>query len=199
MIYHLFERVIAFILFIFCLPLLAILYFLVKRDSPGPFLFVQQRAGKGKKPFWIYKIRTMVNGAESLKPKVQKLNEIDGPVFKIRNDPRFTRIGKLLSHTALDEIPQLINIVQGTMTFVGPRPLPLNEAQNVPLAYVKRFTVLPGITSSWIVRGAHTLSFREWMRLDCQYVQKKTPLLDLQIIIQTSFLVVRFIIHYLTK
>jgi len=135
--------------------------------------------------FWIFKIRTMVEDAESLKLKVKRLNEADGPVFKIRNDPRYTHVGAFLSHIALDELPQLINIVRGEMAFVGPRPLPKKEALAVPKKYGKRFSVLPGMTSSWIVAGAHSLTFKKWMELDCTYVKEHSILGDIKILLCT--------------
>lgn len=196
MIYRLLERFLAIILLTFSAPLLALLYIVVRLDSRGPFLFLQLRAGKDKKPFWIYKIRTMVVEAESRRSKVERLNEADGPVFKIHNDPRYTRIGKVLSHLALDELPQLMNIIEGTMVFVGPRPLPLSEAQRVPKRYVDRFLVLPGMTSSWIVEGAHKLSFKRWMELDVEYVKNKTIGGDVVILVKTVIVVFRMIFSY---
>ena len=131
----------------------------------------------------------MIVGAESLKPKVQSLNEADGPVFKIKNDPRYTRVGYLLSRIAIDELPQLMNVIEGSMAFVGPRPLPLAEAQKVPKLYKVRFSVLPGITSEWIVRGAHALTFKKWMELDCKYVKKRSIAKDISILFQTMVVV----------
>ncbi len=195
MVYRALERLCAVILLFLCLPILTLLYIIVRLDSRGPFLFLQLRAGKGKKPFWIYKIRTMMAEAESLKPKVKSLNEADGPVFKIENDPRYTRVGKFLSHTAIDEIPQLMNIIEGRMAFVGPRPLPLIEARNVPKKYEERFSVLPGMTSEWIVAGAHALSFKKWMELDCQYAEKRTIGRDILILLRTVAIVMRMIIR----
>jgi len=191
MVYRALERLSAIILLILSLPVLAILYIIVKLDSKGPFLFLQLRMGKDRRPFWMYKIRTMVQRAESLKPKVQSLNEADGPVFKIKNDPRYTRIGKYLSRIAIDELPQLINIMEGTMSFVGPRPLPLSEAQHIPKKYEKRFSVLPGMTSEWIIQGAHELSFKRWMELDCQYAKKWTIWENISILLRTAVVVKR--------
>ena len=190
MIWRALERLCAGILLILSLPVLGILYIIVRLDSKGPFLFLQLRAGKDKKPFWIYKIRTMAEEAESLKPKVQSLNEADGPVFKIRNDPRYTRIGKVLSRIAIDELPQLINIMEGSMAFVGPRPLPLSEAQKIPKKYEIRFSVLPGMTSEWVVQGAHELSFKRWMELDCQYAKKRSFMRDISIMFRTVYMIV---------
>lgn len=166
-------------------PALAVMYILVKLDSPGPFLFRQKRAGKGKKPFIMYKIRTMVVGAEEMKGKLARKNEADGPVFKIYNDPRYTRAGRFLSHTALDEIPQLWNVVRGEMSLVGPRPLPVGEAGLIPRRFEARFRVLPGMSSDWIVKGAHALSFEEWMRLDTAYARNPSFFKDMAILLQT--------------
>lgn len=199
MIYLLLQRVAAFALFVCFLPLLGILFALVRLDSKGPFLFRHKRLGKDYNPFWIYKIRTMVDGADKLQSRLGKQNEADGPVFKIRNDPRYTTIGKFLSHTALDELPQLINIIKGEMAFIGPRPLPQEEAKKIPKKYEMRFTVLPGMTSSWIVRGAHKLSFKEWMELDCKYVRHKSLYQDIGILMQTISIVLREIFNKIRK
>lgn len=183
------SRFIALVILVVLSPLFVILFIVVKSSSRGPFLFRQKRMGKDKKTFWIYKIRTMVEGAESLKSKVQGLNEADGPVFKIRNDPRYTVIGKFLSHSALDELPQLINVLKGEMAFVGPRPLPFSEANKIPAKYATRFSVLPGMTSSWIINGAHSLSFREWMELDCEYALNRDIFTDFKILLSTVWVV----------
>lgn len=182
----------ALILLILFSPLLAAFFFLVKLTSKGPFIFRQLRAGKNFQPFLLYKIRTMYENAEQQKEKVRVLNEADGPVFKIRDDPRFTPVGKVLSRTGLDEILQLVNVLKGEMSFVGPRPLPIEEAKKIAKNYQKRFSVNPGITSLWIVRGAHNLTFNEWMEFDLEYIRKKAPLFDLYIIILTLFLILQW-------
>lgn len=184
-------RILAVVFFILSLPLLLILFILVKLTSKGPFIFKQKRMGKDKKIFTIYKIRTMVEKADNLKSKFQNLNEADGPVFKIHDDPRYTKIGKFISHTGLDELPQLINVIKGEMSFVGPRPLPIEEALKVPKKYERRFSVLPGITSSWVVAGSHQLSFKQWMKLDLEYVNKRNIWYDLEIAVKTIFLILR--------
>ncbi|MFA5770294.1 MAG: sugar transferase [Patescibacteria group bacterium] len=153
--------------------------------------FKQKRLGKDKKPFFIYKFRTMVKDAENLKYKIQNLNEADGPVFKINDDPRYTKIGRFLAHSGLDEIPQLINVIKGEMAFVGPRPLPVEEANKVPKKYNKRFSVLPGITSLWVVRGAGHSSFKKWMEDDLEYIKNKSFLYDVKIIIQTIWMLLK--------
>ncbi len=187
-------RLEALLILILFLPFFLIFYLLTKFTSKGPFIFKQKRLGKDKKIFTIYKIRTMINEAEQKKEDYQYLNEIDGPVFKIRNDPRYTKVGKFLSHTALDELPQLVNIIKGEMVFVGPRPLPLSEGDKIPNQYQGRFSVLPGMTSPWIIQGAHKLSFDRWMELDLEYVKEQSFLYDIKIFFKTIYLVSRLIV-----
>ena len=185
------QKILALFLFTLTLPFYPIFFLAIKLTSPGPFIFKQKRAGRGKKPFTIYKFRTMVKNAEELKKKYLGLNEAGDPTFKIINDPRFTKFGKILAKSALDELPQLINVIKGEMALVGPRPLPINEAGKVPKKYQGRFSVLPGLTSTWIIRGAHELSFEKWMELDLEYVKNKNALLDLKIIAKTILLLLR--------
>jgi lipopolysaccharide/colanic/teichoic acid biosynthesis glycosyltransferase len=189
------TRAIALFLLIFSLPLLFLIWVAIKIEDGGPFFFKQKRAGKNKKPFTIYKIKTMVKRAEEQKEKYRRLNEADGPVFKIHNDPRYTKVGKFIAHTGLDELPQLINIIKGEMAFVGTRPLPLDEAAKVPNKYEKRFSILPGITSLWVIKGSHQLSFDDWMRFDLEYIkERKSFLLDVKIVFLTLLLILRGIL-----
>lgn len=185
------QRVISFLLVTTSLPLLVLISLIILIDSGLPILFTQKRAGKNKRPFKIFKFRTMNREAQYEQKKYKSLNEADGPVFKIRNDPRFTRFGIHLAKSGLDELPQLINIVKGEMNFVGPRPLPINEARNVPAIYTGRFSVLPGITSSWVIQGTHAVSFTKWMKLDLDYINKRSKWLDLKIVIQTIHVVIK--------
>lgn len=183
------QRFIAFIFLLLLFPLFLLLYLLVRMTSKGPFLFTQTRMGKNNKPFIIYKIRTMKEGSHMLQTNFRHLNEADGPVFKIRHDPRLTPIGKVLTRTGLDELPQLLNIVKGEMAFVGPRPFPPKEAEKISPKYQKRFSILPGITSLWAVSGGHErLTFTQWMELDEQYRKNKSKGLDLLIIGKTLLL-----------
>ena len=190
------QRILALMIFVIALPLLGIMYFIVRITSKGPFIFKQKRMGRGKKIFTIYKIRTMVEDAEKLKAKYQSLNEADGPVFKIREDPRYTGAGKIISRFGLDELPQLLNIIKNEMSFVGPRPLPVEEALQVPKKYEARFSVLPGITSSWVVVGAHKLNFKQWMDLDLEYVKKKNFWYDMKIVFKTMFLILKLVFKF---
>lgn len=186
------ERLIAALL-LFCIsPFLLVMYVVVSLTSKGPFIFKQKRMGKDGKVFTIYKIRSMNVRAEQEKEKYIHLNEADGPVFKIYDDPRYTSIGRVLAHTGFDEILQLINIIKGEMSFIGPRPLPIAEATKVPLKYKARFNMLPGITSLWVINGAHSQTFREWMESDVSYVKKKNPLTDAYILFVTVLLSVKW-------
>lgn len=139
----------------------------------------------------MYKMRTMTENAESLKKRYLRLNEADGPVFKLKNDPRLTPVGRFLSKTGIDELPQLINVLRGEMAFVGPRPLPINEAIHIPQKYHERFSILPGITSPWVVYGAHNLKFRKWMELDLKYVDEKSTIRDIHILLLTLLLMLK--------
>jgi lipopolysaccharide/colanic/teichoic acid biosynthesis glycosyltransferase len=192
------QKFFALILLILCLPVFAILYVLVKADSKGNFIFKQKREGYKKTPFTIYKIRTMCENAEVMKKNYLFLNQSNGPVFKIRNDPRYTKIGKIISHLGLDELPQLINIIKGDMVFIGPRPLPTNEASKIPERYKKRLAILPGITSLWIINGGHALSFEEWMELDLYYIKHRSWWLDLYILTKTIFLFISIVVNTIT-
>jgi len=193
------KRILALLLLVLVMPFILLFFLLIKLTSPGPFIFKQKRAGKNKKPFILYKIRTMVGNAEDLRFKIYHLNEADGPVFKIHNDPRYTKIGKFLSHTGLDEILQLINVIKGEMDFVGPRPLPTYEANKLPKKYERRFSVLPGMTSPWLINGAHMIPFNQWMELDINYVKNKTLLGDFKIFIKTVIIVISLILNKLAR
>lgn len=182
----------SFLGMIFLLPASMIIAVLIKIESPGPIIFKQKRVGKNGKIFNFYKFRNMVKNAEKLKKKYSHLNEANGPVFKIRDDPRYTRTGKFLSHTGLDELPQLINIFKGEMSLVGPRPLPPDEEKQVPKKWrKKRHQAKPGLTCSWLLRGAHNLSFEQWMRLDLKDIKKSSFVYDLTVFFKTVLLGLR--------
>lgn len=189
------DRILAFIFLLISIPIFLILFILVRLASNGQFIFKQKRMGKNKKIFTMYKIRTMVENADELKKHYINLNEADGPVFKIKEDPRYTKLGKFLSYTGLDELPQLINVLNGDMALVGPRPLPVEEALQIIQKYPERFTVLPGITSTWILEGAHKLSFKQWMALDSAYVKNRSFLFDSYIMAKTIMLVCKLVLQ----
>jgi len=149
-------------------------------------LFTQVRVGKDGKLFRLFKFRTMYQGAENDRYKFLYLNEADGPVFKIKDDPRFTKLGKWLAWSGLDELPQIINVLRGEMVLVGPRPLPPDEERQIPRKWrFKRRSVKPGLASSWFVKGAHRLSFSEWMELDMEDIRRKSFWYDFGIVLKT--------------
>lgn len=171
-------------------PLIIFVSVLVKLTSEGPVFFVQKRVGKSGKVFRIFKFRTMKKGSERLQNKYLSLNEVTGPVFKIYNDPRLTRFGKVLRRTGLDELPQFVNVIRGEMSIVGPRPLPVNEASKLTKTQRLRELIKPGVTSSWVVGGAHRLSFEKWMELDREYIRTAKFATDLSIIRKTALMII---------
>lgn len=199
MLERIFNKALTLIFLFASLPIWIICFAAIKITSPGNFIFSQQRIGKGKKLFTIYKFRTMVLNAEKLKPKYRHLNEANPPLFKIKLDPRYTKVGKFLSHIGIDEVPQLINVLKGEMALVGPRPLPQDEAAKIPSKYKSRFSVLPGMCSLAALRGGHDLSFQQWMQLDLEYAKNKSLIFDLFIIFQTIFLIVELIKYKLLE
>jgi exopolysaccharide biosynthesis polyprenyl glycosylphosphotransferase len=180
------------ILLVAIAPLLVIVGLMVKLTSSGPILFRQERVGLNKRRFCIYKFRTMVVDAEKLQPALESSNEALGPVFKIRNDPRITPIGRLLRRTSLDELPQLFNVLRGDMSLVGPRPLPLRDYQGFDQDWQRRrFSVRPGITCLWQIGGRSDVNFDHWMKLDLQYLDEWSIWLDVKILAQTIPAVLR--------
>lgn len=172
-------------------PILVVLSFLILFFSGWPIIYVQERVGKGGKTFKMYKFRTMRVGAEKEQGKYRSLNEADGPVFKIKNDPRLTKIGKVLCRSGLDELPQLFNIVKGEMALVGPRPLPINEAGMIDKKYRLRESVLPGIISVWVVNGHHQMRFEDWMKSDVEYAKNKNLKSDAMLIMKGAALLLK--------
>jgi exopolysaccharide biosynthesis polyprenyl glycosylphosphotransferase len=174
------------LLLLMALPL-GVVALLVKLTSPGPVLFRQQRSGLNGRPFTLYKFRTMVSNAEQLKHELAALNEMSGPVFKVTNDPRVTRVGKVLRKYSLDEFPQLYNVLRGEMSLVGPRPLPVDEVRRFDdLAHRRRLSMKPGLTCLWQVSGRNQVSnFQEWVRLDLEYIDHWSLWLDLKILWRT--------------
>ncbi|MCD6291414.1 MAG: undecaprenyl-phosphate glucose phosphotransferase [Anaerolineae bacterium] len=170
-------------------PLLLCIALAIRLDSPGPVLFRQTRVGRKGKLFTIYKFRSMVANAEQMRPQLDPLNEADGPLFKIKGDPRRTRVGRFLRRTSLDELPQLYNVLRGEMSLVGPRPALPEEVAQYQEWHRKRLEVSPGITGLWQVSGRSNLSFDEMVLLDIYYVENWSPFLDLRILLKTIPLV----------
>ena len=167
------------------LPVLALVALLIRLDSPGPVLFVQTRVGKHGQPFSVFKFRSMFTDAEARLHTVLPTNERSGPVFKMRSDPRITRVGRGLRRCSLDEVPQLLNVLRGEMSLVGPRPaLPREVALYTPAQH-QRLSVLPGLTGLWQVSGRATLSFEESVALDLAYVQRQSFWLNVVILART--------------
>lgn len=166
-------------------PLLLTLAALVKFSSPGPVFFVQRRAGVGGRPFDFYKFRSMYVDAEARKADLAEQNEADGPIFKIKDDPRVTPIGRVLRRYSLDELPQLYNVLKGDMSLVGPRPPTLDEVESYEKWHRKRLSLKGGLTCTWQVSGRSDVSFTEWMRMDARYAKRRNLSTDLGLILRT--------------
>lgn len=172
---------------IFLSPVFIIVGTIIKLDSKGPIIFSQKRVGKYGQEFKMYKFRSMVVNAEELKRKLMHQNEMSGPMFKMKDDPRITKIGKFIRKTSIDELPQLINVLKGEMSLVGPRPsLPKEVAQFEPWM-MRRLEVKPGLTCYWQVSGRNNIDFDDWMKLDIKYVEDRSIKLDIKLIFKTFF------------
>jgi len=166
-------------------PVFLILAFLIKKDSPGPVFYVSKRYGRGGRIFNMYKFRSMFRNADKRLNDILDQNEVDGPIFKIKKDPRVTKIGKFLRKYSLDELPQLINVLKGDMSLVGPRPLPIDQIEKEDLNQLKRLEVRPGITGLWQIRGRSDVSFSRLVKWDLWYINNWSFWLDLSILFQT--------------
>ena len=180
------DIIISAIALILLAPFFAIVGILIRLDSRGPIFFVQKRMGYNKRRFNFYKFRTMMKDAEKKQKEIEYLNEVSGPVFKIKDDPRVTKIGKILRKTSIDELPQLINVLTGDMSLVGPRPLPVRDYLLFEESWQKRrLSVRPGITCLWQVSGRNELPFERWIELDMEYIDNWSLFLDLKILVKT--------------
>lgn len=168
-------------------PLFAIVSMVIKATSNGPVFFSQERIGKDGVKFKMYKFRSMVVNAEELKNKLEEKNEMSGPMFKMKNDPRVTPIGKFIRKTSIDELPQLINVLKGEMSLVGPRPSLPKEVIEFEPWMLERLEVKPGLTCYWQVGGRNAIDFETWMKLDIQYVEEYSFLVDMKLILKTFF------------
>ena len=171
---------------IILLPVFLIVAILIKIEDPnGKVFFCQERCGKEGKLFSMYKFRSMVSNAEDLLEELKELNEMDGPVFKIKEDPRITRVGKFIRKTSIDELPQLINVLKGEMSIVGPRPAIPHEVVEYNDYQRQRLLVKPGLTCIWQVSGRNTIGFDDWIEMDIDYIKNRSLLLDLKLIFKT--------------
>ena len=167
-------------------PLLIIVALAIKIEDPrGSIFFSQQRCGKDNKLFPMYKFRSMVSNAEELLEELMEHNEMDGPVFKIKDDPRITRVGKFIRKTSIDELPQLFNILRGDMSIVGPRPAIPHEVAEYSHYHKQRLLVKPGLTCIWQVSGRNSIGFDEWMEMDLEYIEKRDLWMDIKLIFKT--------------
>jgi exopolysaccharide biosynthesis polyprenyl glycosylphosphotransferase len=189
---RLLDIIVSSILLVLLAPMFLIVAILIKFDSSGPVFFVQERVGLNKRKFQMYKFRTMVADAEQRQAQLESLNEADGPIFKIKDDPRFTRLGKFLRKASIDELPQFLNVLKNDMSLVGPRPLDMRDYNKLEEDWLRRrFSVRPGITCLWQINGRSSVSFQEWMRLDMRYIDQWSLTLDLEILAKTIPAVLR--------
>ena len=166
-------------------PIFLVVAILIKCESKGNCIFAQERVGLNGEKFKMYKFRSMVENAEELKKKLQDKNEMGGPMFKMKEDPRITKIGKFIRKTSIDELPQLLNVVKGEMSLVGPRPSLPKEVAQFEEWMLKRLEVKPGLTCYWQVSGRNDIGFQDWMKLDVKYVRERNTLVDIKLILKT--------------
>jgi lipopolysaccharide/colanic/teichoic acid biosynthesis glycosyltransferase len=171
------------------LPSFLLIAIAIRLDSSGSIFFMQKRCGKNGREFYMYKFRTMIKDAASFKENLK--NEVEGPVFKVKNDPRITKVGRILRTWSLDELPQLLNVLKGEMSLVGPRPLSKEEMTGNDNWREIRLLVKPGMTGLWQIKGRNNGKFNDWIKYDIEYVQKKSLLLDIKILFLTINAVLR--------
>lgn len=180
----------SFLLILFS-PVMLLAAAAIKLTSPGPIIFMQKRVGRGGKPFDFYKFRSMIENADAMKKTLLEQNEQAGPVFKIKNDPRVTPVGHILRKTSIDELPQLWNVLKGDMSLVGPRPPTVDEVPRYHSWQRRRLDLTGGLTCLWQVSGRSNVGFEDWMRMDLDYIHKKSFLLDLKLLLKTPIEVLR--------
>lgn len=166
-------------------PLLLVIAILIYLEDKGPVIYSQTRIGKDGRAFKLYKFRSMCVDADEKLKDLQELNERDGPVFKIKNDPRVTKVGKFIRKTCIDELPQLVNIIKGDMSIVGPRPPLPNEVEQYNSYQKQRLLVVPGLTCYWQIQKGEETTFDEWVELDLKYIKERSILLDFRLILLT--------------
>lgn len=168
-------------------PLMIVIAIIIKLESKGPVIFAQERVGQYGRLFKMYKFRSMVENAEDLIINLKDKNEMSGPMFKIKEDPRITKVGKFIRKTSIDELPQLFNIIKGNMTLVGPRPNLPREVAKFSEKHKQKLMAKPGLTCYWQVMGRNNIDFEEWMNLDIKYLEDRNTLLDIKLIFKTFF------------
>jgi lipopolysaccharide/colanic/teichoic acid biosynthesis glycosyltransferase len=188
---RLFDLLVGCLGLILLSPLFLAVALAIKLESKGPVYYRSTRVGRRARTFEFLKFRTMRADAEKLKAELEHLNEMDGPVFKIKNDPRVTRVGRFLRKTSLDELPQLLHVVRGEMSLVGPRPPIPEEVEQYEAWHRRRLSVVPGITCLWQVSGRNRIQFDDWMRLDMKYIDSLSFRVDLKTLIMTIPAVLR--------
>ena len=180
-----FDICLSFAALVVLSPLLLVIAILIYLEDKGPVIYSQTRIGKDGRAFKLYKFRSMCVDADEKLKDLQKLNERDGPVFKIRDDPRVTKIGKFIRKTCIDELPQLVNIIKGDMSIVGPRPPLPNEVEQYNSYQKQRLLVVPGLTCYWQIQKGEETTFDEWVELDLKYIKERSILLDFRLILLT--------------
>ncbi|RMC92320.1 sugar transferase [Clostridium autoethanogenum] len=179
------DLILSFIGIIAFSPMMLMVAIAIKLDSKGSVIFSQMRVGMNGKPFKMYKFRSMVDNAEDLLDNLRGKNEMTGPMFKIKKDPRITRVGKFIRRTSIDELPQLFNVIKGDMSLVGPRPNLPQEVIKFTEYQRKKLVVKPGLTCYWQVMGRSSIDFDDWMKLDLEYIKDRSTLLDIKLIFKT--------------
>lgn len=179
------DLAIAFITLVFLSPLFLIIAIMIKWDSKGPVFYSQKRCGRNGREFFLLKFRSMVVDAEKMQEDLKAFNEMSGPVFKMKEDPRVTRVGRWLRRTSLDELPQLFNVLKGDLSLVGPRPPLPSEVAHYERWQRRRLSVKPGITCTWQISGRNDINFEEWIQLDLHYIDNWSLIMDLKILIRT--------------
>ena len=181
-----FDIIASFLGLIILSPILLITAIAIKIEDPkGKVFYNSLRGGQYGVPFLFYKFRSMYDDADEIKSTLTEQNEMQGPVFKIKNDPRVTRVGAIVRKTSIDELPQLVNVLQGNMSLVGPRPLVIEEARAIPSQYKAREGVRPGLTCIWQVSGRNEVDFDDWMQMDLEYLRERSLGLDAKILLKT--------------
>ncbi len=188
---RLFDVVMSMIALIVLAPVFLVVAFVIKLEDGGNAFYVQERSGLNGKPFRMYKFRSMCKDAEKIHKQLLDQNELDGPAFKMKDDPRVTKVGKFIRKTSIDELPQLVNIVKGEMSIVGPRPLPTYETEQCNDYQNQRLLVKPGLTCYWQCCGRNDIPFDEWMELDLKYIREAGFWTDFKLILKTVGAVLR--------